>query len=339
MLFSQYSMPTSIGFLSFLLIFWSCTDSEQPVEKTVAGTGIEQVDQLSQAIESDSGNALLYHQRGRVFYEEGGFDEAISDLNHAIKLDSVNVEHYHLLADVYLDYYRSKQALGTMYRAVEIAPTRIPTWLKLGEFQLILKQHDLALKSAGQILRLDPVNAEAFFLKGLIHRDQGEIDQAIRSFKTAVESDAELVEGWLMLGAILTDQQGDEALVYFDNALRIDSLNITALHSKAFFLQNHERIDEALGIYKKINRINPQYADAFFNAGILYFEIDSLVKAYEQFNITVGVEPTRALAYYYRGVVSGDLGNMESAIADLKQCLTLDPENERAQKALSSLNK
>jgi len=128
------------------------------------------------------------------------------------------------------------------------------------------------------------------------------------------------------------------AVKYLDNAINIDSNNIQALHAKAFYLQNHDRISDAISIYKKINALDPSYAEAYFNTGILYMEIDSFQHAKVHFDIAVKNNPTMALSYFYRGLASEKLGEIESAKSDFQQALNLDPEMERAKVSLKALN-
>lgn len=296
--------------------------------------------QLTQLIEATPGDPALYYQRAQMYYDLDGFDEAIQDAEKALSLDSLNADYLHLLADVYLDYYQSFKALKTMEKAASIHPLRIPTLLKLSEFQFILKQYDQSLATLERIRTIDPQNAEMFYMAGLVFEDMGDDDKAIASFQSAADVDPELIEAWISLGKLWGKRENGRKLAFqfFDNALRVDSNSVVALHEKAYFLSNTLGDTEgALAIYKRIVSFSPQYADAYYNAGLLYLEMDSLERALEEFNLNIQIDPAYYPAYYYRGVCFETMGNKASALKDYEQALKLSPGLEAAQEGLARL--
>jgi tetratricopeptide (TPR) repeat protein len=326
---------------SFTLFAFSC---KRDKDNTAQGEPVGHIDpsiaQLSELIEKTPNDATLYYQRAEIYYGLEGFDEAIQDLEKAISIDSLNADYLHLLADVYLDYYQSFKALKTMEKAASLHPGRIPTLLKLSEFQLILKQGEQALATLERIRKIDPQNAEMLYMAGLVFEDQGEIDKAIASFQSAVDMEPELIEGWISLGKLWGQKEKGRALAlqFFDNALRVDSNSINALHEKAYFLSNTlNDLNGALAIYQKMIAIDSQYPEAYYNAGLIYLDMDSIKRAVEQFNLNIQIDPTYYPAFYYRGVCSEMLGDKEAARRDYEQAVALAPDFERAQEALNKL--
>jgi len=296
------------------------------------------ISQLTELIEKTPGDPELYFQRAQAYYGLEGYDEAIQDLQKALSYDSVNINYLHLLADVYMDYYMSFKALMVMQKAASLYPTRIPTLLKLSEFQLILKQPEEALQTLAGIRAIDPQNAEMFYMAGLVFEDQDKTDLAIENFQSAVEIEPELIEAWIELGKLWASKKKPIALQFFDNALRVDSTNITALHEKAYYLSNTlNDLEGALAVYKKIIIAHPQYPDAYFNAGLLYLDMDSLDRAMDQFDLNIQVEPTFYQAYYYRGYCKEAKGDPAGAKKDYEHALQLAPDYEKAREALDKL--
>ncbi|MBK8489852.1 MAG: tetratricopeptide repeat protein [Saprospirales bacterium] len=303
-----------------------------------AGAPDPSISQLNLLLEKTPNDPELYYQRAKIYYDLDGYDEAIQDVQKALSFDSVNVNYLHLLADVYLDYYQSFRALKTMEKAAGLHPQHIPTLLKLSEFQLILKQPEQALKTLEKIRAIDPQNAEMFYMGGLVFEDQGETDKAIGSFQSAVEIDPELIEGWINLGKLWASKKEPIAIQFFDNALRVDSTNVVALHEKAYYLSNTlNDLEGALALYKKIIVSHPQYAEAYFNAGLLYLDMDSIDRATQQFDLNIKVDPTFPQAYYYRGLCAEMKGDAESAVKDYEAALNLAPDYDKAREALDKL--
>lgn len=326
--------------ICFLLILAACggdsSGAQQPQAPDIAETGNPAIDALTLEIAKNPTDATLYAGRGEAFYENDGYDNAILDMTKAIQMDSMQAEFYHVLADAYLDYSQSRLALKTMEKAANLFPSRIPTLLKLSEFQLILKKYRESLKTTDKILQIDPQNSDAYFMMGMNFREMKDLKRAINSYQTAVENDPDLVEGWINLGNLFSEQDNPIAERYFDNAIRVDSTNIPALHAKAYYLGNKkDDLEGAIALYRKINIIDPQYEEAFFNAGLLYMDLGDIKKGKEQFDLCTKASPTHIRAYYYRGLANEMLGNKAAAKADYQQALQFYPEYPQAQEALA----
>ncbi len=329
-------------YIIIVFLFISCQDNTTTNQVTTATinlptTGNPAIDGLSIAIADNPNDPSLYAKRADMFYQNEGYDEAINDLQKALSFDSTNVDYLHLLADVYLDYYQSYPAINTMLKAATLYPTRIPTLLKLSEFQLILKQYDKSINTINEVLKLERLNAEAYFMLGLNFKEQGDIDRAMGSFQTAVENNPDLVDAWINLGQLHAEKGGKLAKYYFENAVKVAPNNITALHAKAEFLHFSDDRQGAIEAYRQINSIDPDYSESLFNTGIIYLEMDSLVQAKEHFNMAVETSPTYIIAYYYRGLVLEMEGNIAGAKKDYQTALNFNPEFVRAQEALTRL--
>ncbi len=306
-------------------------------ELTIPSTGDPNLDRLNQKIATSPQDASLYAQRGATYYQRGGFDEAIADFSQAILLDSMEVIYFHGLADVYLDYNKSRLALNALHNATGRFPQSIPTFLKLSEFQLILKMNEESLGTINKIMTIDPQNAEGFFMMGMNFKDMGDDARAINSFQSAVENNPELVDAWIELGLLFDKLENPIATRYFDNALRMDSINIYALEAKGNHLGGQGKFKEAITLFKKIVQLDPQYANAYYNTGLAYLQLDSVEQAYRNFNISVNQDPTSVLGYYYRGYTQELVGNKEAATQDYQQALQLNPNFERAKQALEAV--
>lgn len=335
-----------IALLAILITGWlgACMDDtqNQPSAEQSKTLSSEEptIQKLTAAIEQEPNNPELYAQRGALFYEQENYDEGIADLSKAIQLDSMQPQYYHLLADMYLDYYRSRLALHTMQLAASKFPKRIPTLLKLAEFQLILKQHNDALFTLERIRVIDPQNSEMFFMFGNVFKDMGRPEQAINAYQSCVENDPENIDAWIELGKLIAEKKPAAAERYFDNALRVDSNNVAALHAKAYYLSNQKNdLNGALKLYKKINTIDPQYTDGYYNAGLLYLDMDSFQQAYRSFDLAVRMAPTFAEGYYHRGVAAELMGNADQAISDYENVLRFDPDFKGAKAGLLRLKK
>lgn len=327
-------------FFTFILItavtFTSCKKqaSSSQSEASIQKTGNPTVDNFSKEIRKNPNDSELYYQRAVAFANMEAFDNAILDMQSAIKIDSLQPKYYVHLADVFVNYYRSKQAVKTLRIASQLFPSNIPLLLKYSELLITLNQNQQAVQALNNVLEQDNENADAFFLMGLIMQTEGDVKRAQAAFKKVVEIDPEITDAYILLGELYEKEDPKLALQYLENAITVAPNNVNALHSKAFFLQNNKQILQALEIYRQINIVDPNYAPAFLNAGILYLEEYKFEEAYEQFNILVGINPTNHLGYYYRGLVFAAQKQNDKAKADFEQALVYKPDFKKANDEL-----
>lgn len=325
-----------VAIVTFCLIALSCKRDPNPATD-IGITGDPAINALTEAISRSPDDPELYLRRSELFYEQQAYDQAIQDLAQVMKLDSTHLQAHHLLADVYLDNLESARALATLQRAATLYPDSINTKLKLSEFQLILKQYDAALQTIADIMEIRPGDPEALFMLGMIYRDQGKTEQAIGAFQSAVERNPDMSEAWVILGDLMDRTDNPLAEQYFDNAIRVDPANVVAWHAKAYFLQNNDRIDEALEIYSQIHTMDPQYPEAYLNAAILHIYRDSLDAAMNELTILEKMDPTNAAAWFYKGKIYQFRGETDQAKSAFEQALRLDDDYEQARDALQEI--
>lgn len=339
---SKNNIKSTIFFTIWLtaLLLSACGGGSEPAapdEVNLNNSGNPAIEGVTEKIRQDPDNPELYATRAALFYENEGYDEAIQDLEKALSYDSTQVEYLHLLADVYLDYYKSRKALETMERAAELHPERIPTLLKLSEFQLILKQYEASMRTIDRILKIDPQNEEAYFMFGMNFKETGDTARAINSFQEAVELNPDLIDAWINLGQLHAAFGNSIAGRYFDTALEIAPRNVQALHAKAVYLTDQDKLQEAIELYRKINTVDPQYDEAYYNTGLLYMELDSVQQAYQHFDLAIKTFPLHIRAYFYRGYAAELMGNSSRARQDYEQALRLAPDYELPKQRLEAM--
>ncbi len=322
-------------FLVCLSMLVACKQDGAKKSQPVMGDAA--VHELSALIEKTPDDDVLYYERAKQFYKNELYDEAIADMKSAMLIDSLKPPYYHFLSDVYMDYYRSKESIQTMQAARRQFPEDMYTMLKLAETQFILEQYDDMEYTNRAILMRDPRSADGHLLQGMLRRVQGEINQAKSAFQTAVEIDPDQIDAWLFLGSMYEDENDPLALSYYRSATQVDSMNVNAWHSLAYYHQNNQDLDAALKIYRKINRINRDYGAAYLNAGILHLEREEEEKAFEQFNILINVNPQSYQGYYYRGLIHESRGNNEAARIDFQNAVNLNYEFDKANEALKRI--
>jgi tetratricopeptide (TPR) repeat protein len=330
-----------IYFVCLIAIFGltACgTDEPAAPAEPIPVSGDPGVQRLTAEITADPNNAQLYADRADLLYGQSDYDAAIADLATALTLDSTNIGYHYTLADVYLDYYRSRLALRTLERAAELDPDRLETQLRLAETQLILRQYDGAISSLNQATRLDPRNPEAYYLLSQVFVETGDTVRALNAAEEATQIDPDMTDAFLLLGRLYAEQGDDRAERYFDTAVDIDPEDVIAIHARADYYRDRDRLERAIAEYRRASTIDRQYVAGNFNAGLLLMELDSIRRGRDQFNIAIKNDPLHIRAYFYRGYADELLGDTAAARRDYETALRLAPDFTLPREALARLN-
>jgi tetratricopeptide (TPR) repeat protein len=326
----------NIIFYLILLVLTACDQAVTTSDST--NHNIPEITLLDREILKNPAIPYYYMERGALYYQYEAYDKAILDFQNVIRLDSSISLAWHRLADTYLDYYKSGLALETMERAAIVFPGAIPTLLKLSEFQLILKRHQDGLSTLQKIFSIDPSQADAYFMKGMILKELGDTTQAITAFQNATSENPDLADAWINISHLLINKNPQEAVKYLETAALIQPENKHILFAKANFLASQNLPEEAVIAYRNLIRIHSDFADAYYNLGLLYLDLDSLQQAYHHFDIVTGIEQTYVKAYYYRGLVAERSGDLIQAKRDYEQTLRFTPEYKDAKAGLERVN-
>jgi tetratricopeptide (TPR) repeat protein len=317
----------------------SCSSpSEQTTEDVPTVIGLTSVQKLDRQIESNPEKPSLYMERGDLYFELEGFDEAIADYKKVIALDSSILDAHTRLADTYLAYDNSRLALRTLEAASYQFPKNLSLLHKLAEFQIILKQNNDAFTTLQRATKIDRFDPKTYYMMGVNFQDIEDEEKAIRSYKLAIEKDPDFIDALMRLGYIYEQKEDPIAMKYYDNAIAVDPDLFDAYMAKGNFLGMQGKFPEAIEVFQEItDRSGKRNPSAFFNIGLAYYQMDSLVQAKKHFKITSDLDQTYGLAYYYQGVVAEQEGNIDEAKKQYMQATSFDESRKRADQALEAL--
>ena len=120
----------------------------------------------------------------------------------------------------------------------------------------------------------------------------------------------------------------------FNNALGIPTFYKKTLLNSAeeYFYSAYEKgaykdYYGAIADYSKAIELNPNYAMAFYNRGVIKNELEDYKRAIEDYNKAIELNPNYAMAYYNRGLIKDNLGNRYGAIADYSKSIEIYPDD------------
>ncbi|MCL3781192.1 tetratricopeptide repeat protein [Prolixibacteraceae bacterium JC049] len=129
---------------------------------------------------------------------------------------------------------------------------------------------------------------------------------------------------------LLTSQDPSKAMEYVDMAIEKDPNNASIHFAKGTLLDKLEMPAEAIKAYVKAVEIKPDYFDAYYNLGAVYYNIG--VKIYEETSTIPASEVEK-----FDAVVNRSNAEFKKAIPYLEKALEVDPNNKETMETLKTL--
>lgn len=323
--------------------FVSCqNNSKDPVEqKDSIQVPVDSVlEVINSKIASDPKNASLLHERARLYLDRKMVKESLADMALVMQLDSTKSEYFVTMADLSYVQNRTNDARTFLQRAVLIDPENTDALLKLAEFNYIFRRYGESLDILNGILKKDDTNTQAWLMRGYIFKENGDTNQAISDFQSALEANPEFYNANMQLGMIYQLRNNPICLGYFTNAITSNPYSEEAYYGRGLWYQEKGQYNKAMQDYTTILKINPNNKTAHFNMGYIHLVyLNVFPESIKHFTRAIECDPTYAEAYYNRAMAYERLGNIGAAKADFQSALTHRPGYRIAEEGLQRVSK
>ncbi|MBL7950981.1 MAG: tetratricopeptide repeat protein [Flavobacteriales bacterium] len=323
--------------LAILPWVFACTDEPRPTA-VLQPTSLSSLEELDRKILADPTNAIWFAQRALFYEGKDSLNKAFSDWFRAISLDSTAARYRVALGDLYYRKVDLPKAEAQFTKAISLAPDSAMAWLRMAELKLVQRDFVAAMQNANEALRLDQEDPRAYFLKGWIHQEAGDTALAISSYRTAVERDNDYYEAYIALGIIHARKRDPLAMQYYNSAVELRPRSVEAWYDRGMFAQETGQDSVALASYSRIKEIDPANATAWYNTGYIFLEHqDRFPEARSQFSHAISLLPDYHQAYFNRGLAYELQNRLDSALADYKKALDIEPGYDLAAEGLGRL--
>ena len=116
-----------------------------------------------------------------------------------------------------------------------------------------------------------------------------------------------------------------------EDALAVEKAS-KEVQANRLFTQAYSEKDssKAIALYTKAIELNPDFAAAYNNRGILLSELKDFAGAMSNYNKAIELNPNDADAYVNRGILKSSMGDDEKAIIDYDRAIELAPDDYAA---------
>lgn len=337
------SVSKNLNFFLFslLLFLFSCKSEVKRYISPDDASYSEDVRAVSRRINKDPKNADLYYKRSNTFFFEDKFRDALADIAIAIELSPQTAFYHFKQGEYYMagDTAEAKQAEKSYLKAIELDPEQEETRMKYGILLLAKQRYKETVEQMNAVLVLNPANADALFFLGMANKETGDTARAIERFQETVELSNTYYNAYMQLALLHLDKNPDLAMLYLDNAIRIDEFSDEAHYTKGLLLQNREEYIPAREFYKRAIELNPSHRFAYYNLAFMETMNNNFPKALEYLEKLLTLDPDYVPALHFRGAIYKQLGMKNNAQKDWEKAARLEPENEEIQADLAELER
>jgi tetratricopeptide (TPR) repeat protein len=209
-----------------------------------------------------------------------------------------------------------------------------PGWLHRDDAMLL----GPAVDFFSGIIRENPQDADAFFIRGNIRSEQGEFAKAIADFNKAIELDPKKGAAfnsrgyaWRNLG------EADKAIADFNQALLINAKDTWALNNRGITWHDKGDFDKAIADYDQVLRLDGKHTWAYHNRGNAWAAKKEFHKAIADFDQAIQLDPRDGDVYSNRGLAFQAMGKYGDAVKDFTEAAALEPNRSLAHHHLAWL--
>ena len=234
-------------------------------------------------------------------------------------------------ARILLKQKRYEECIALSEKIIDLKPD----WYK-GYYIRGLAHHDngnldRALSDYTQALKLNPKFANAYYERGIAYHDKKEMRQAISDFSRVLELRPHDFGAYSNRGLVY-HEQGDvkRAIAEYTQALKYNPKHATAYSNRGVVYMDQGDLGRAILEFTQALKYNPEYADAYFNRGLVYLKKNDIDHGIADYTKGLKFKPNFAEAYVVRGKAYVAKGDLDHAIADYSQALKYNPTYSEA---------
>ena len=128
---------------------------------------------------------------------------------------------------------------------------------------------------------------------------------------------------------LMADEKLEEAIIVFEQALRIEPTNIETLMKLGYARFHLDDHGEALKVYDKILDIDVTNPEAWNLKGLVHYEQKNYSKALDSAEKAIESDPTYGMAWYNKACFLSLLNQVPEALESLKRSIEIDVKNAR----------
>jgi predicted O-linked N-acetylglucosamine transferase (SPINDLY family) len=186
-------------------------------------------------------------------------------------------------------------------------------------------QYEKAQEIYLKVLEVDPRNADALHLMGVIAHQRRNYLVAVEFIEMAIELKPKEALFYLSCGNSLKElNQIEKAIENYEKAIFIKPDFSDAHHNHALALSQLKKFDEAIRSFNQTIKYKPEFAEAYYNKGVVLQELNRFEAAINSYKMAIIYQPNYAEAYSNIGIILEENGRIEDALEKYVKAISLN---------------
>jgi serine/threonine protein kinase/tetratricopeptide (TPR) repeat protein len=309
-------------------------------EEMLANALTRAIEHTTRAIELDEKNVLAWTLRAEARRRTRDFEGAFADATRAIELDGGRPLPFATRADAGKHLGRTtvkddaREAIAAATRTLERSPGDLIAWVARGLARISIREYDASIADMTQAIAIEPRETWAWFIRGSARLALKDASGAIPDLDVTLERKPDLALAWERRAqARLLRHDTSRALEDFGHAIQLDPRSVDALRERGDLHRKLGRTADAIADLDRALELEPANvacleARAACRAGDMRRPTDAeFALAIVDLDRAVELAPRSFTAWYMRGAIRANHGDVAGGIADYRRALEIDPRN------------
>ena len=332
---------------------------------------------LNRVIETDPENERTVLTAAALLIKGGEVDQGVEIVKQGIKKSPARFSYFAMLSEIYLNQKEVKKAEDIFRDFLALKdhaslPDMIKARLNLSKLFLLQERVSEATAMLDEVLKEDPKNIDAHYLKGRLYLVSGNASEAALRFRMVTDEHPEHLEGYIGLAnAHALDKDYDLALDVLKKALKnapnsakvlkemvqvnvlkkdskaaeenlkqiisLDPYNLGSIAGLGDFYLSMNRYEEAMAQYQLLKDNKTETSLGYLKVAQALTRQNKIDKAIGE--LETGYEKAAKSSVFITSI--GQLylkqGKKQEAIEKFTEAVTMDPKNELAWLTLGNI--
>ena len=270
--------------------------------------------------------------QGEAYLKESKFQEATLEFRNAIQIDDNSAPAHWGLARAYEGLERYPEMIDELRKTMAKDGNNLDARIKLGNYYLAGSRGRTdvigeAERLAKEILEKDPKSIEGHILMGSVLFQQNQKDKAFEELNHAVQLDTNRVESYLSLAKFhVANNAPQKAEEIFRKAISVNANSPLAHTEYGKFLAQSNRQAEAEAELRKAVEVGPNDRMSRFVLASYYLVNRQYDKAEEQYKAMAALEPNKPESQVVLADFYAATNRVDDAVRVYQEILSKSPD-------------
>lgn len=250
----------------------------------------------------------------QALFDAGDFQQVYTIVRAQDELQIADKDDFLILADTFLVLLNGVGAEVALEKAKEKEADEKEITLRLARAYMLQRAYDDALATLGDVVLTGDDAYEALLLRGDIHRERNEIDQARFFFDAAIKDQPEQFKGYLGM-ALLELRLGrlEEADTLALEASKYTEDDAIVRYVRGTAARYQLRTEDAIEHLEKAIELHPAHLLANLELAGIYIDQQDFETAQKYLDFVYSIAPDHPQARYHSALILAIEGNNEAA--------------------------